>query len=130
MIKLKKQLPDPNQYEFGETAIKPMKIYEYNVELKGWQQIIPEVFADVKIGEIVSGKFRFMLELVVEGKPVFIVSNEIDRQNARKKYPQAIIIDIAQLVGFFKRPLDEMRLALLPTLMMSMTVFPDGKVIA
>lgn len=126
-VKLRRGTPEQLNVFAETTGIKAAFVNDVK-----WMAIKPEHLFSMTLGEIFDGKFRLILEMVVEGTKLFIVSCEEDYNATRVKYPKVPIVNFKQLLGYFKKTIESQSHENPMTdsqLMIAMTVFPEATVV-
>ncbi len=95
----------------------------------GWKIMQPDQLYNVRLGDVLAGKVRVMINLTVAGRPVYLVSNADDSYSLRKKYPRATIIDMKQMLGLFKRKFEDGELPMDPLVLTVMEILPGSRVV-
>lgn len=96
---------------------------------ESWKRMEPDQLYAVTLGDIMAGKSRVMINLTVDRRPVYLVSNQEDGYQLRKKYPRATIIDMKQMLGLFKRQFEDGQLPMDPLILTVMEILPGSRVV-
>src|SRR5574343_1461253 len=118
---------DVSNQKAAPSTIQYKASYKYDDR---WKPIKPEDLFDVKIGELWKEEKRIMVECLVQGKTMYFVSNDIDYDAMKRKYPKECVVHILQLVRLWTGVMDEKYvMKVLPKVLMALTHFDGAKVV-
>jgi len=96
----------------------------------GWTPATWEKILDVSLKNILEGNLRFILQLLIQNKPFYLVSHLKDEEAMHKKHSQSPVINLKQLYGFLRKSsVDPAWLDLLPKVFIALNEFPSAKVV-
>lgn len=94
-----------------------------------WEAMTIEEFFALTVGELLNNQKRLIFSFTIATQPFFVVTHDEDEKASRLKHPEASVIRPWQLVNFFKKPLTEERLGLIPEVFKAIAVFPGAEVV-
>jgi len=95
-----------------------------------WKQISFERLRNVTIGRLLSGEIRLMLEIKVDGRKAYIVCDDTDLANLKKKSPAAIVIHLKNVFKAWTAERSEnYPIEALPKICMAMDRIDGAKII-
>jgi hypothetical protein len=83
---------------FGDKA-EARRAWSYTTK---WEALTKDDLMRMTIGSFALGEGRFIVELLIEGQPCRITTNDEDYQQIRAKYPQDICIHARQVYEIFR----------------------------
>lgn len=97
----------------------------------GWLEVKPSDIRRITLGELMDGEYRLMMEVPVEDRKIYLVSWESDEKSLRRKYPQASVINIQQLLNLFSKHLTDDQVGRhVPKVLLAMSIFPGSKIVS
>lgn len=95
-----------------------------------WIRASLEDLYNLTLGDLFAGRVRLMGEISIDSRKVYIATTAADEASLRVKYQGSVVLNFSQLLGYLKKPLDQDRESLLPSVMMCLTVFPEAQVLS
>ena len=107
--------------------LKMKKAFEWN-DLK-WEEIPVKDFIERKISTLLDENARIMLEFHVHGMRVFVVSVDADIAKLKKKFPDAFVINVVQLLKMWTGVInDNYVFDVLPKVFLAFKYNPGAKI--
>lgn len=72
------------------------KIFKRTADVDRWVLLNEEEQNAVTLGMIKSGVVRFMIDIHVGGERAFLVTDNIDKEALKNKYPESMVLNLHQ----------------------------------